>query len=262
MKFPRTSLPSTITVTLLLWMGVGPAMASGWLGVTIEPPRGVQVGEVIKGSPADQGGIVRGDIILHAAGNEIRSMAQFIQTIANTPAGTEISLTLVRQGKEMTVTVKLEESGDHQSVSQNFTNRWRQGSPFSNDAVPPRFGGRPDFGPPFPLSERFSDQHPPRGAGTPWLAPPASAWLGIAPGNATGGVAILGVAPHSPSERGGLKKGDIIVSVNNKAVGTPAALVRLIGTMQPGDQVEIAVNRDGQTKTIPVQLEKTPSHTK
>ena len=72
--------------------------------------------------------------------------------------------------------------------------------------------------------------------------------------------ALVGeVTPKSPSEKAGMKTGDVITSVNGKKIGDSRELRLMIGSMPPGTQVQIEVNREGQSKIINVELAEMPA---
>jgi len=72
--------------------------------------------------------------------------------------------------------------------------------------------------------------------------------------------ALVGeVTPKSPSEKAGMKTGDVITSVNGKKIGDARELRLMIGSMPPGTKVEIEVNREGQSKIINVELAEMPA---
>jgi serine protease Do len=95
-------------------------------------------------------------------------------------------------------------------------------------------------------------------------------WLGVAvdrlspaDAQATGvpdarGVKIVEVMANSPAERAGLRKGDIIVAVNDQPVGGPSDLTRRIASTPPGTRTPLTVVRDGGQKTIQVELGRLP----
>jgi serine protease Do len=72
--------------------------------------------------------------------------------------------------------------------------------------------------------------------------------------------ALVGeVEPNAPAAKAGIKTGDLIMLVNGKKVSDARELRLMIGSMPPGTRVQIAVNRDGQTKAFEVQLAEMPS---
>src|SRR5439155_4088886 len=66
------------------------------------------------------------------------------------------------------------------------------------------------------------------------------------------------VVPKSPSEKAGMKTGDVITAVNGKKISDARELRLMIGSMAPGTKVPIEVNREGQSKNINVELAEMP----
>src|SRR5437870_4993958 len=72
--------------------------------------------------------------------------------------------------------------------------------------------------------------------------------------------ALVGeVVPKSPSEKAGMKTGDVITSVNGKKISDSREVRLMIGSMAPGKKVQIEVNREGQNKNINVELAEMPA---
>ncbi len=68
------------------------------------------------------------------------------------------------------------------------------------------------------------------------------------------GVLINEVFEGDPASVGGIQAGDIILSVNDKAVDTPNTLARVIAGYTPGDKINIGVLRDGENVTLVIAL--------
>ena len=64
----------------------------------------------------------------------------------------------------------------------------------------------------------------------------------------------LAIIAGSPAEKSGLKINDIITSVNSQNVNLDNSLSDLINQYKKGDQIELAVDRNGEEIKIPVQL--------
>jgi len=90
----------------------------GWLGVVIEeltPPvaealgltHGVIVLKVIPGSPADKAGLQPGDIILAVNHHPIKNASELQLLIMETPPGKDVTLTVLRGNKKLTIKVKV-----------------------------------------------------------------------------------------------------------------------------------------------------------
>jgi serine protease Do len=72
--------------------------------------------------------------------------------------------------------------------------------------------------------------------------------------------ALVGeVAPKSPSEKAGIKTGDVITAVNGKKVSDARELRLMIWSTAPGTKVQIEVNREGQKKMFGVELAEMPA---
>jgi serine protease Do len=72
--------------------------------------------------------------------------------------------------------------------------------------------------------------------------------------------ALVGeVTPKSPSEKAGVKTGDVITAVNGKKVSDARELRLMIGSMAPATNVQMEVNREGQSKTFNVKLAEMPA---
>src|SRR5881409_1232200 len=72
--------------------------------------------------------------------------------------------------------------------------------------------------------------------------------------------ALVGeVTPKSPAEKAGIRTGDVITSVNGKKISDARELRLMIGSMAPGTNVQLEVNREGQKKTFNVELAEMPA---
>jgi serine protease Do len=72
--------------------------------------------------------------------------------------------------------------------------------------------------------------------------------------------ALVGeVAPNTPSQKAGMKTGDVVTAVNGKKISDARELRLMIGSMTPGSRAQIQVNREGQTKMFDVQLVEMPA---
>lgn len=74
------------------------------------------------------------------------------------------------------------------------------------------------------------------------------------------GLLVAEVASGSPAEKAGIKQGDIIVKVNGTDVTDPGALAATIRDMKPGDQVQVVIDRNGQSQTVTVTLAERPAN--
>jgi serine protease Do len=68
------------------------------------------------------------------------------------------------------------------------------------------------------------------------------------------GVFVGGTTPNSGAAEAGIKEGDVILSIDDVAVNSPAQLQEQIGKHRPGDQVNVLVKRDNKPKQFKVTL--------
>ena len=96
------------------WIGVSaaavtPEMAKS-LGATAR--RGALVGEVVPGGPAARAGVQAGDVIVGFQGKPLRRADELPRLAARSAVGSEVELTHLRGGKELTVKFRLGELPD------------------------------------------------------------------------------------------------------------------------------------------------------
>ena len=66
------------------------------------------------------------------------------------------------------------------------------------------------------------------------------------------GVYIVEVSKGSAADKAGLKKGDVLLSIDSKQVSGPSALQEVVNSYHPGDVATIKYVRDGKEKTAKV----------
>ncbi len=90
-------------------------------------------------------------------------------------------------------------------------------------------------------------------------------WLGVqnAPNSLTNptGARVVAVIPGSPSERAGMRQGDVIKQIAGRSVQTPEDVAAAITAHKPGDRVVVHVQRAGRSVTLNVKLGTQPTRT-
>lgn len=79
--------------------------------------------------------------------------------------------------------------------------------------------------------------------------------------NVQRGAFVSEVLPNSGSAKAGVKSGDVIVSLNGKALNSFAELRSRIATTEPGSKVKLGLLRDGKPLDVEVTLDKSTSST-
>jgi len=82
----------------------------------------------------------------------------------------------------------------------------------------------------------------------PWQMPPEM-MLEPSSGQLRGAV-VVEVDSGGPADEGGIKTGDIIIAVNNKAMGEDRDLAALIGSHRPEDEVTVTIVRPGDAPEL------------
>jgi serine protease Do len=195
----------------------GQRPSRGYLGVSLQPvdedlapalgiPKdtGELVRSVVPGTPGARAGLVQGDVIVKVNGQQVTPDQTVSYLVANTPVGTRIPLEIIRSGKRATVTVQVAERPTEEAIQKLGGGGGTQGDTTPAPATPQRMLGlslaplTPDLG---------------RAANLP---PSAH------------GVIITAIDPNANAADQGLQRGDLIVSVNNQAVSTPAQVIAAV----------------------------------
>jgi putative serine protease PepD len=86
------------------------------------------------------------------------------------------------------------------------------------------------------------------------------AYLGVGMETAEdGGALITQVAGGSPADDAGLAAGDVVTAIDGTPVESSADLVTAVSEKQPGDTVTLTVTRDGDARTVEVELGDRPA---
>jgi S1-C subfamily serine protease len=175
---------------------------------------GILVGAVQADSPAAKAGLVRGDIIVAVDGTALDAKSAPVNLLKDKKAGDKLTLKVLHGDEVRTVDVVL--------VDQN-------GNPFLG--IIPAFTGRMGAG-----MGRFP--------GT-----------GQVPGvKGAAGAHVLEVVAGGPAEKAGVKVGDIILKVNDKALDATNDLAKAFAALKPGDSVKLTVQRKGETAALDLQV--------
>jgi len=89
----------------------------GWIGIKSPPEterfkqgKGVEIDEVLEGSPASKAGLLKGDLVVECNKTPIKNKVSLIKMISQYKNGTEITLTLIRDGKRIEKNLIVEEA--------------------------------------------------------------------------------------------------------------------------------------------------------
>jgi len=76
--------------------------------------------------------------------------------------------------------------------------------------------------------------------------------------SATGGVLITQVERGGPADKGGVKLGDVLLTVNGKRVEDSTAMLNSISTLQPGEDARLKVYRNQAESELTVTIGRRP----
>jgi serine protease Do len=192
----------------------------GWLGIRAQDvapqlfassgvarPGGdmAQVTEVSEGSPAAEAGVKLGDLIVEYNGKPVPKSLDFRAVIADTAPGQKAIFKIVRDKKEMTISVKIGELAEE------------------SDAA---------------LTAEVKD--PELGIKVQRITPEAARRLGL---NSTKGVLVLEVQPGSPADSIGLEPADVIREINQRPVNNVIDFERAMRQGRRGERILLLVQR-------------------
>ncbi|HTQ54837.1 MAG TPA: Do family serine endopeptidase [Bryobacteraceae bacterium] len=176
---------------------------------------GVFVQQVTPGGPAANAGVRASDVITGVNSESITDGQQLVNIIASTAPGATVQMHILRDGKAMTLPVKI---GDRDAIVNN-DNGGSSEQP-QGEATTPRLG--------------VSLEN---------LTPADRQQMGLT----TGSVVIGSVQPGSFAEDIGLAKGDVILEVNRQHVNSADDVRNAMQSAKPGEAIAFKIMRnDGQ----------------
>ena len=87
------------------------------------------------------------------------------------------------------------------------------------------------------------------------IASPLIPVLGVAFGGVAGEITVQQVFKNTTAEKGGLKTGDVLVSINGKRMRDVESSVAAIGSLSIGDAVELTIKRDGKEMELKLKAD-------
>jgi len=177
---------------------------------------GVFVSQVTPNGPAAKAGVQVSDVILAVNGRNITTGEQLVEMISAAQPGSTVDLKVLRDGKTMTVPVKI---GDRAAI---VAENGEQGAPEASEE-----GEGPTT-------------HARLGVSVQNLSQADREQMGL---KATGGVVIASVEPGSFAEDIGLQKGDVLLEINRHHVTSGADVRNIMQSAKPGEAMAFKVMR-------------------
>ena len=177
---------------------------------------------VLPGSPAERAGLAEGDLITAIDGTPAGNAAELRAAIEAIAEGAAYTLTIDRGGAARTLEVERE--------AASAGNAWRAELLRS-------------------IALLLALQETPGGPDVP------PSLLGEMAEETADGLRVFAVFPGSPADVGGVRPGDLLVSVAGRALTTLADLEALMLSFNPtSGEVEVVLLRDGEELTLEIDL--------
>ena len=200
----------------------------GWLGVQIQgvtkeiaeqfqldEVAGALVSQVLPDTPAARGGLERGDVIIEFDGHEIDEWRDLPIVVANTSVDSDAKVVVIRDGKKKKFHVRIGRLEDPEQVASTSTKE--------------------------PGTEVF-------GLRAQDITPALAEELGL---DDTKGAVVTEVDPNGPAAEAGIRRGDVIVELDRKAVKNRDDLVAKL--KRSDESVLVLVRRGANTLFVPLK---------
>ena len=225
------AIPAELAKPVIDSLRRGQRPERGYLGIGLQPldeniaeslglpkDRGELVRTVQPNEPAARAGIQQGDVIVRVNGREVNPDQTVSYLVANSPVGSRIPIEIVRGGRHQVVNVAVGQRPTDEELAKQLGGD--TGQDLQQDNTPATPGSAV------------------LGLSLQTLTPQLAKALNLPAG--ARGVVIGSVDPNSDAADKGLQRGDLILSVNQQPVTTPA-------------QVQAAVDaakRSGRTNAL------------
>lgn len=189
------------------WLGVGvyPVTTDTLEILKVDEKKGAYISTIEPSSPADKAGLKRYDVIVAVNGQSVKDQYDLTFKIAETKPGSKIKMTIMREGKEKEIEVKV----------------GQKESPEEKEAVA---SSGQELG--FRVSEMTSRLARRYGYQT------------------ERGLIITEVKRYSEADRKGLERGDIITEANRQEIERVRDLERIIDRAEAGDSILLRIRRE------------------
>ena len=185
----------------------------------LDRPDGAIVTEVRDASPADQAGLRRGDTIIGYQDQPIAGPRELQRAVTTTPVGTEVTITVMRDGAEQALRTTIVEHPMGQQVAASQ---------------------QPD------AESRLA------GLTVEDLTPRTAKRLGI--DGHVAGVVVTGIRAGSQAEQAGLVQGDVIREINHTPVESSQDFRQAMNALPKEQTILLFINRQGTPLFLTVKV--------
>jgi serine protease Do len=211
------------------YMGVSvsdltPDLAQGF-GVSATT-KGALVQNVLPDSPASKAGVQAGDIVVAVNGKTVETSSQLTRVVSAVRPGGKVTLSVLRKGQKKDVTATVAQRPDEDKIASGIEEEEPQGEkPAKRDE---KLGLRVA-----PLTPELARELRSQG---------------------DSGVVVVGVTEDGPSDKAGIRRGDLILEVNLQPVAKVDELAGAVQKLKAGDIVNLRVRRGSQVIFVPVKV--------
>ena len=213
------AIPTSVALTVIEQLKDNGRVERGWLGVSIQnvdkelaesfkldKPQGALINSVMDNGPADQGGILPGDVIIRFNGDLITESSDLPHVVGMITPGQQAEVEVYREGKRKRLTVVVGAlDKDEASVANLGDGTDRLGLMVQD------------------LTDRQAETLRLRG-----------------------GVLVTTVSPNSAAARTGIREGDIVVQIGYSRINDVDAYSQVIAKLPKNKQIAIRFYRQGR----------------
>ena len=240
--------------------------AAGWLGLAISEvtpekakdlklpqAEGVTIDQVGENSPAAKAGLEKDDVVIEYNGQHFEGALQFERLVRETPPGRTAKLSVLRNGKNQSISVVMGDLAQSGNGGQNAP-RFRGQPQGANGgpALEPGAPARPNFQGGF----QGGNQGPTLGVSAQDLSGQLGGYFGAPDGQ---GVLVTDVPAGSAGGKAGLKAGDVITKLDGERVRNIEELRAQLRNKRDADTVTLSVIRKGSEISVTATPEKPQS---
>jgi serine protease Do len=194
----------------------------------LSAPMGATIMSITPGGPAAAANMHVGDIVTEFNGKPIKDSNTLVDLVVHTAPGTTVPMKIVRNGKPMTLNIKIEEL----NVEDELATAAPDATPVPDRAPEPKETG-------------FGMTVEP-------LTPQITRRLSVPSGQ--GGAIVADMDPRGAAAIGGMAPTDVILSINGTAVSSPEQVIKVLADIEPGHIARVLVWRSLQGQPRGEQL--------
>ena len=222
------AIPIDVAINVADQLKLNGKVIRGWLGIAIqeitkelsesfgmEDTKGALIANVEKGSPAEKGGLLMGDIILKFNKNEIAVSSDLPKYVGTTKPFAKVPVEVQRKGKRIILNLAVGQMPTDEKVAKSIKNNTKEVN---------RIG----------LALRR-------------LSPGD-----MKKTNGRNGLLVL--STQGKSIAAGIRPGDVILALNNSAVETVAIFNQELRKIPKGKTIALLIYRKGDTLYVPIRI--------